>query len=185
MNQRNARTISFSALILLAASLAPRPAGAGVETAAQFANEFSAICIANVDQFIKVESMAAAQSWQVLGKNMAILQAPAEPKALYKTWRKHEPDGTFIIISIAEYRKNGESSRVCAVGAMDLISDRARERLLTTQKLTEVHDSVIGDDHIHEWTMTAPSGEVTIDYMTPQGETRGPAKLYIYTKAKK
>ena len=51
-------------------------------------------------------------------------------------------------------------------------------------KMKELHDSIIGDDHVHEWSLETPGGVVTIDYVTPQGVARGPAKLFIYTQAK-
>ncbi len=177
----------FSLLLglgLSALGLASRPAEAGVDTAAQFVAEFKAICVDNVEQLVKVQSMAGTQAWQVLGKNMAILPPPAEKDALYKAWRKPEPDGTYILIGIAAYQQKGKSSQACSVAAIDLIYDRALESIVKSMKLKEVHDSVIGGDHVHEWTMQAPGGELTIDYVTPQGEKRGPAKLYIFTTAK-
>ena len=184
MINRIARPLFFLTLLLLAAAPMPRSAQAGVDTAAQFVAEFKAICIDNIDQPAKVQSMAAAQSWQIVGKNMAILPPPTEKGALYKAWRKHEPDGTYILIGIAEYSQKGKSSQACLVAAINLIYDRALESLLMTMKLKEIHDTVIGDSHIHEWTMETPGGLVTIDYETPQGEKRGPAKLYLYTTPK-
>ncbi len=67
---------------------------------------------------------------------------------------------------------------------VEVIYDRALESIVKSMKLKEIHDSVIGGDHVHEWTIQGAGGELTIDYVTPQGEKRGPAKLYIFTTAK-
>lgn len=180
---------SIASLVLIAslasiAAMLPGAARAGVDTAPQFVAEFKAICVDNIGQPDKVQAMATAQAWKILGKNMAILAPPTEPKALYKAWRKNEPDGTYILIGIAEYAQKGKTSQACSVGALDIMYDRAQESLLKTLKMKELHDSIIGDDHVHEWSMETPGGLVTIDYATPQGSARGPAKLFIYTDAK-
>jgi hypothetical protein len=168
----------------LIAALWVRPAAAGVDTAPQFVAEFKAICVDNVGQLANAQTMATAQAWKILGKNMAILPQPKEPNALFKAWRKNEPDGTYILIGIAEYQQKGKTSQVCSIAAIDLMYDRAQESVLKTFKMKELHDSIIGDDHIHQWSMETPAGPVTIEYVTPQGEARGPAKLNVYTDAK-
>jgi hypothetical protein len=179
-----AASLTCLAAFGLIAALLPGSAYAGVDTAPQFVAEFKAICVDNVGQPDKVQAMATAQAWKILGKNMAILPPPTEPNALYKAWRKNEPDGTYILIGVAEYQQKGKTSQACSVAAIDLMYDRAQESLLKTFKMKELHDSIIGDDHIHEWSMEMPGGAVIIDYATPQGEARGPAKLFIYTEAK-
>ena len=168
----------------LIAALLPSAAHAGVDTAPQFVAEFKAICVDNIGQPDKIQAMATAQAWKILGKNMAILAQPTDPKALFKGWRKNEPDGTYILIGIAEYAQKGKTAQACTIGALDLIYDRAQQSLLTTLKMKELHDSIIGDDHVHQWALEPPAGTRTIESVPPQGDARGPAKLNIFTEAK-
>jgi hypothetical protein len=177
-------THAVIASVGLIAAFMPGAARAGVDTAPQFVAEFKAICVDNIGQPDKVQAMATAQAWKILGKNMAILAPPTEPNALYKAWRKNEPDGTYILIGIAEYAQKGKTSEACSIGALDIIYDRAQESLLKTLKMKELHDSIIGDDHVHQWGLETPAGTMTIEYVTPQGDARGPAKLNIFTEAK-